>query len=64
MNTNVNKGQYKLALNLKESAEAMGVSVPTMSKMLKEQVIPCTRYGRRIFVSVEALEAFLNEVQE
>ncbi|MGC8876837.1 helix-turn-helix domain-containing protein [Thermus sp.] len=50
----------KLALSPQEAAELLGVSLPTVRKLLFMGRIRFTRAGRRILIPIAALEAFLN----
>jgi excisionase family DNA binding protein len=49
----------RLSLNISEAAEVLGVSKPTLHRMLKQEVVKHRRYGRRVFISVASLKAFL-----
>jgi excisionase family DNA binding protein len=46
--------------NLARAAAYLGTSRPTLSRMLKDEVIPHRRYKKRIFISREALDSFLS----
>ncbi|WP_081593788.1 excisionase family DNA-binding protein [Thermus oshimai] len=50
----------KMALSPQEAADILGVSLPTVRKLLFTGRIRFARAGRRILIPVSALEAFLN----
>lgn len=49
----------KLALNVNEAAEMIGISPTTIYSLVKENEIPHTRVRSRIFFHREKLEAWL-----
>ena len=49
----------RLAYNLGEAAKVLGVSRPTMSRLL--DTIPHRRFGRRVIIPRSALEEWLAE---
>lgn len=51
----------KLALNLKEASEAVGVSEPTMRALVALENFPALRVGRRWLIPVDAFNAWLVE---
>ena len=53
----------QLAYNLSEAAKIIGISKPTMSRMLKDGEIQHRRYGRRLLISRSALERWLEEAE-
>ena len=46
----------KLALDIKESSEAIGVGQTNLRKMCRDKVIPSYREGKKIMIPVTALE--------
>jgi excisionase family DNA binding protein len=50
----------KIAISPQEAADILGVSLPTVRKLLFTGRIRFARAGRRILIPVSALEAFLN----
>ena len=50
----------KMAISPQEAADILGVSLPTVRKLLFTGRIRFARAGRRILIPVSALEAFLN----
>jgi excisionase family DNA binding protein len=57
------KSAEKLAHNLTTGAEVIGVSRPTLSRMLKEGLIEHKRFGTRVIIPVSAIRKYLGEVQ-
>ena len=51
----------KLALDIKESSEAIGVGTTNLRKMVKEGKIPSYREGKKIMIPVTALENWINQ---
>jgi excisionase family DNA binding protein len=45
--------------NLARGAAYIGTSKPTLSRMLKDNLIPHARYGKRVFISRQALDNFM-----
>ncbi len=53
--------QFRLALNPREAADALGISERTLMDLVARNEIPCTRIGRRnLRFSVQALQVWLN----
>jgi len=50
----------RMALSPQEVAEALGVGLWTVQKLLREGKLPYRRAGKRILIPITALEAFLN----
>lgn len=61
----MNKGNSaeKLAHNLTTGAQVLGVSRPTLCRMLKEGLIDHRRFGTRVIIPVSAIRKYLGEVQ-
>jgi excisionase family DNA binding protein len=57
------KEQKRLAHNMTTGAYALGVSRPTLSRMLEEGLIKHRRYGKRVLIPVDAIHDFLNGEQ-
>ena len=57
MKTNSNKS----VLNLKEAAAYLGISVPTLVRLLGSGVIPYRRIGQRWLIARAALDDWLNK---
>lgn len=57
MKTNSNKS----VLNLKEAAAYLGISVPTLVRLLGSGVIPYRRIGQRWLIARGALDDWLNK---
>ena len=53
--------QPKLALNAREAAELIGISLPLMYEMMKMQSFPVIRIGRRNIIPRSKLEEWLAE---
>jgi len=51
----------KLALDIKETSEAIGVGTTNLRKMVKEGKIPSYREGKKIMIPVKALENWVND---
>ena len=51
----------KLALDIKESSEAIGVGQTNLRKMCREKVIPSYREGKKIMIPVTALENWVQK---
>lgn len=51
----------KLALDIKESSEAIGVGTTNLRKMCREKIIPSYKEGKKIMIPVKALEEWVNE---
>lgn len=49
----------KLTLNSKETAAALGISLPTFYELSNRADFPCIRVGRRVLVPVDGLRAWL-----
>ena len=55
----------KLALDIKESSEAIGVGTNNLRKMCRDKIIPSYKEGKKIMIPVKALENWVNKkVQE
>ena len=57
--TRKNNQNNQAGFNLAAGARYIGTSRPTFTKMLNEGVIQHRRYGKRVFISKQALDAFL-----
>lgn len=53
--------QSKVVFNLKEAAEYLGISTPTLVALLKSGKIPSRRAGQRWLISKATLDAWLSE---
>lgn len=53
--------QEKLAMNSKEAAAALGVSLPTFYELSNRKDFPVIRVGRRVLVPVDGLRRWLEE---
>lgn len=53
--------QEKLAMNSKEAAAALGVSLPTFFELSHRSDFPVIRVGRRVLVPVDGLRRWLDE---
>jgi len=51
----------KLALDIKESSEAIGVGTTNLRRMCKENIIPSYKEGKKIMIPVKALEKWVNK---
>lgn len=49
----------KLGFNLDETAQVIGASKPTVIRMIKDGTLKHTRYGSRVFISRDSINAFL-----
>lgn len=49
----------KLAYNAKETASALGISLPTFYELSNRTDFPCIRVGRRVLVPVDSLRKWL-----
>lgn len=57
MKTSSNKSVF----NLKEAAAYLGISVPTLARLLRSEVIPYRRVGQRWLIARAALDDWLNK---
>ena len=57
MKTNSNKSVF----NLKEAAACLGISVPTLVRLLGSEIIPYRRIGQRWLIARAALDDWLNK---
>ena len=51
---------YKSAFNLKEAAVYLGISIPTLVRLLRSGDIPHRRVGQRWLSARSALDTWLN----
>ncbi len=51
----------KLAYNLEEAAEAVGVSRPTMTEMVHREDFQALRVGRRWIIPVDGLRRWMDD---
>jgi excisionase family DNA binding protein len=51
----------KLALDIKESSQAIGVGTTNLRKMCKDNIIPSYKEGKKIMIPVTALEDWINQ---
>ena len=51
----------KLALDIKESSEAIGVGTTNLRRMCKENIIPSYKEGKKIMIPVKALEKWVKK---
>lgn len=51
----------KLALDIKETSEAIGIGTTNLRKMVKEGKIPSYREGKKIMIPVTALEDWIKQ---
>lgn len=49
----------KLAYNAKETAAALGISLPKFYELSNRADFPCVRIGRRVIVPIDSLRAWL-----
>lgn len=54
-------GSYKSVFNLKEAATHLGISVPTLVRLLESGTIPYRRVGQRWLIARAALDDWLNK---
>ena len=54
----------KLALNLEESARAIGVARNTMRELIDSGRVRAVRAGRRVLIATSELERFLTEAHD
>lgn len=52
---------YKSAFNLKEAAVYLGISIPTLVRLLRSGAIPYRRVGQRWLIARSALDDWLNK---
>ncbi len=50
----------KMTLNISEVAQALGVSRPTVYRMVHMAGFPCFRVGARVLIPKEALREWVN----
>ncbi|MDA9143408.1 helix-turn-helix domain-containing protein [Gammaproteobacteria bacterium] len=51
----------KLALDIKESSEAIGVGTTNLRRMCREKVIPSYKEGKKIMIPIKALEKWVDK---
>ena len=51
---------HKSVFNLKEAATYLGISVPTLVRLLESGTIPHRRVGQRWLIARSALDTWLN----
>ena len=51
---------YKSAYNLKEAVVYLGISIPTLVRLLRSGDIPHRRVGQRWLIARSALDTWLN----
>ena len=51
----------KLALDIKESSQAIGVGTTNVRKMCKNGILPSYKEGKKIMIPVKALEDWINQ---
>ena len=54
----------KLALDIKESSEAIGVGTTNLRRMCRENVIPSYKEGKKIMIPIKALELWIEKQVE
>ena len=54
----------KLALDIKESSEAIGVGTTNLRKMCREKIIPSYKEGKKIMIPIKALELWVEKQVE
>lgn len=54
----------KLALDIKESSEAIGVGTTNLRKMCRDNIIPSYKEGKKIMIPVKALEQWVEKQVE
>lgn len=52
----------RLTINIKQAAEALGISPRLLARLTKEGRVPHVRLGRRVVYSVTELDCFLTEL--
>ena len=50
----------RVGFSIAETAESLGISVPTATALIKDGQIRSTRIGRRVIVSVQSLRDFID----
>lgn len=53
------RGPAPLALRLEAAAEALGLSVRTVRRLVASGQLPASRVGRRVLIETSALDALL-----
>ena len=53
--------QEKVGLNIKESAEMLGISKQLMTELSKQKDFPCIRFKRRIVINKQKLLQWFDE---
>ena len=51
----------KLALDIKESSQAIGIGTTNLRKMVKDGQLPSYKEGKKIMIPVKALENWINQ---
>lgn len=51
---------HKSVFNLKEAAAYLGISMPTLVRLLESGTIPCRRVGQRWLIARSVLDDWLN----
>ena len=51
----------KLALDIKESSQAIGVGTTNLRKMCKDEILPSYKEGKKIMIPVTALEDWIKQ---
>jgi excisionase family DNA binding protein len=51
----------KLALDIKESSQAIGIGTTNLRKMVKDGQLPSYKEGKKIMIPVKALENWVND---
>lgn len=54
-------GSHKSVFNLKEAATYLGISIPTLVRLLESGTIPYRRAGQRWLIARSALNDWLNK---
>ena len=54
----------KLALNVEEVSELLGISPRLVSTLTKEKKLPHKRLGKRVVYPLDAIKQYLNETDE
>lgn len=52
---------HKSVFNLKEAAVYLGISIPTLVRLLERETIPYRRVGQRWLIAQTALDDWLNK---